>query len=107
MSTAAEILNAFVPITQFNSGDGARIFERLTVNGQLIVVKDNLPAAVILSPAEYARLSELEEDHFLLMQALERLERNEGKPTISMEDLMTRYGITESDIEAAEEPLIG
>ena len=69
MAYAANILNSLVPITQFNRGQASRIFDRLHTESQLVVLKNNQPAAVILSPEEYARLSEIEEDYFLLIEA--------------------------------------
>ena len=51
-----------------------------------MVLKNNQPAAVILSPAEYQRLSEIEEDYLLLREAMERLEA--GTATTPMKDVM-------------------
>ena len=34
-----------------------------------VVLKNNQPSAVILSPEEYIRLTEIEEDYFLLLEA--------------------------------------
>ena len=50
MSIAYNTLNSLVPITQFNKGQASKIFDRLTNEKQLIVLKNNVPAAVILSP---------------------------------------------------------
>ena len=54
----------------------ARIFDRLRTEKQLIVLKNNQPAAVILSPEEFSRLSEIEEDYLLLLEANQRLADN-------------------------------
>jgi antitoxin StbD len=53
------LLNSLVSITQFNKGQSSKIFERLKQEKQLVVLKNNIPTAVILSPAEYERLLEL------------------------------------------------
>lgn len=94
MAHAANVLNSLVPITQFNRGQAARIFDRLHSESQLVVLKNNQPAAIILSPSEYQRLSEIEEDYLLLREAMERLSTN-TVPTTSMDNVMRELGITE------------
>ena len=57
MAYTADILDSLVPITQFNRGQASRIFDRLHTENQLIVLKNNQPAAIILSPSEFQRLN--------------------------------------------------
>lgn len=103
MSIAYETLNSLVPITQFNKGQASRIFDRLNTEKQLIVLKNNVPSAVIISPDEYIRLSEIAEDYYLLLEAQKRLENNNGKKALSFEEVIQNFGISESDIEKAED----
>lgn len=103
MSIAYETLNSLVSITQFNKGQASRIFDRLNTEKQLIVLKNNIPSAVIISPDEYIRLSEIAEDYYLLLEAQERLKNNSDKKALSFDDVMQNYGISESDIENAED----
>ena len=102
MALAASILNSLVPITQFNRGQASRIFDRLHTENQLVVLKNNQPAAVILSPEEYARLSEIEEDYYLLIEATKRLADNNA-PTTPMDEVTKELGITDEEIDAAED----
>lgn len=103
MSIAYETLNSLVSITQFNKGQASRIFDRLNTEKQLIVLKNNIPSAVIISPDEYVRLSEIAEDYYLLLEAQERLKNNRGQKALSFDDVMQNYSISESDIENAED----
>lgn len=103
MSIAYETLNSLVSITQFNKGQASKIFDRLSSEKQLIVLKNNVPSAVIISPDEYIRLSEIAEDYFLLTEAQERLKNNAEKKNLSFEEVMNDYGLTEEDIENAED----
>ena len=105
MAHTANVLNSLVPITQFNRGQAARIFDRLHSESQLVVLKNNQPAAVILSPSEFQRLSEIEEDYLLLREAMERLANN-AAPATPMDSLMRELGITEDEIDAAEDVVI-
>lgn len=69
MAIAAGVLQSLVPISQFNKGQAAKIFERLHSEREIIVLKNNQPSAIILSPEEYARLTEIEKNYFLMLQA--------------------------------------
>lgn len=103
MSQTANILNSLVPITQFNRGQASRIFDRLRTERQLVVLKNNQPAAVILSPEEYTRLTEAEEDYQLLLLARERLAGDNLKNAIPEQDVLSGLGITEEEIAQAED----
>lgn len=103
MSMANDTIHSLISITQFNNGQASKIFDRLNNERQLIVLKNDIPSAVIISPDEYIRLSEIAEDFYLLTEAQSRLKNNEGKKSLSLNDVMQKFGITESDIENAEE----
>lgn len=96
----AEVLDRLVPITSFNKGHASRIFDRARSLGPLFVLKNNVPEAVIISPEDYARMSEAEENYVLLLEAMERLEANVGRPGTPLADVMAEFGITDSDLEA-------
>ena len=105
MAYAVNILNRLVPITQFNRGQASRIFDRLHTESQLVVLKNNQPAAVILSPEEYARLSEIEEDYLLLIEATKRIAENNA-PSTPMAEVMKELGITEDELNDTEDVAI-
>ena len=105
MAYTADILDSLVPITQFNRGQASRIFDRLHTESQLIVLKNNQPAAIILSPSEFQRLSEIEEDYTLLLEATRRL-KEDSSSTSSREELMSELNISEADLAAAGDVVI-
>lgn len=55
------ILNNLVSITMFNQGQASKIFSRLKEEKQIVVLKNNVPTAILLSPEEYDRLLSLAE----------------------------------------------
>ena len=59
MAIASDFLQSLVPISQFNKGQAAKIFDRLRSEKELIVLKNNQPSAIILSPEEYRRLRKI------------------------------------------------
>lgn len=103
MAITADLLQSLVPISQFNKGQAAKIFDRLRSERELIVLKNNQPSAIILSPEEYTRLTEIEEDYFLLLEANKRMEDNGNKKTISFDSIMDNLGINETEILEAED----
>ena len=70
MASAANLLQCLIPISQFNKGQAAKIFDRLHSEKELIVLKNNQPSAIILSPEEYTRLTERQEWELFLMDML-------------------------------------
>ena len=105
MAYTADILDSLVPITQFNRGQASRIFDRLHNENQLIVLKNNQPAAIILSPSEFQRLSEIEEDYTLLLEATRRLKENSSS-TSSREEVISELNISEAELAAAGDVVI-
>lgn len=98
MAISAGLLQSLVPISQFNRGQAAKIFDRLHSEKELIVLKNNQPSAIILSPEEYTRLTEIEEDYFLLLEADKRMKGNGNKETISFNSVMSNLGISEDEL---------
>ena len=103
MAITADILQSLVPISQFNKGQAAKIFDRLHSEKELIVLKNNQPSAIILSPEEYKRLTEIEEDYLLLLEANKRIEDNGNNKTISIDSVMSHLGISEDELLDTEE----
>ncbi|MCL2627934.1 MAG: zeta toxin family protein [Oscillospiraceae bacterium] len=56
LSTA---LDAAVPITRFNRGEANKIFDELHKNGCMVVVKNNKPACVMLTPDRFRYMTEM------------------------------------------------
>lgn len=103
MALATDFYQSLVPISQFNKGQAAKIFDRLHSEKELIVLKNNQPSAVILSLEEYTRLTEIEEDYFLLLEANRRIEENGDKKTVSLDSVMDHLGISKEELLDAED----
>ena len=54
--TEKNLLNNLVSVTMFNQGQASKIFNRLQEEKQIVVLKNNVPTAILLSPDEYDRL---------------------------------------------------
>ena len=53
------IMNAIVPITRFNKGEANRIFDEVESSGTKIVMKNNRPTCILMSPEKYETLMEI------------------------------------------------
>lgn len=51
-----------------------------------------------MSPEEYARLTEIEEDYYLLLEANRRMESCENSKTIPFDSVMRNLGIKEDEL---------
>lgn len=98
MAIASNLLQSLVPISQFNKGQAAKIFDRLRSEHELIVLKNNQPSAIILSPEEYTRLTEIEENYYLLLEANRRIEENGDNKTISIDRVMKDLNISDEEL---------
>ena len=61
------IMKKLVPITRFNKGEANKIFEEVQEYGTRIVMKNNRPACVLMSPEQYESLMEMLSDQILLI----------------------------------------
>ena len=103
MAINAETLHSLVSISQFSKGQATQVFDRLKNEPQLVILKNNVPAAVLLSPNEFSRMAEIEENYRLLLLAQERLANSNLANAIDEADVLKSLGITEADIDAAED----
>lgn len=103
MAISAETLRSLVSISQFSKGQASQVFDRLKNEPQLVVLKNNVPAAILLSPDEFSRMTEIEENYRLLLLAQERLDHGSLANVRSEADVMARLGISEEAIENVED----
>ena len=104
MSTISvnNMLDSIVPISRFNKGEASKIFDEVDKTGVKIVVKNNIPTGVIISPEKYKELMEEIEDYHLYMEAEKRMKNTKNDKVTSQEDLMTELGITQEDLDSVE-----
>ena len=95
-------LDALIPISRFDKGEADEIFDEVRESGWKIVVKNNVPACVMLTPERYKEMMELIEDEYLLALVEER-ERNGSGVTYSFEEVLAKDGLTLADVEAMED----
>lgn len=96
------MMNSMIPITRFNKGEATKIFDEVELTGTKIVVKNNKPACVLLSPSQYENLMEMLSDYMLYNEAENRLASNNSDEDISHEDMMKELGITREELDSVD-----
>ena len=102
MNIIAAIQNT-ISITQFNRGLAGKIFQEVKQSGAKVVMKNNTPECVLISPDEYVRLMDEVNDARLLTLAVKRMENFNPNNTISEKQVMEELGISEEDLSDFDE----
>lgn len=97
MNIIAAIQNT-ISITQFNRGLAGKIFQEVKQSGAKVVMKNNTPECVLISPDEYVRLMDEVNDARLLALAVKRMENFNPNNTISEKQVMEELGVSEEDL---------
>jgi len=97
-----DVMNALVPISRFNRGEANKIFDEVRESGSKIVIKNNVPSCILISPEKYKEMVDLIDDQYLLLVAEER-ERYGSGVTYTFEELLAKDGLTIADIDAMED----
>ena len=97
-----DIMKSIVPITRFNKGEASRIFEEVETSGTKIVMKNNKPACVLMSPDKYEALIELLADYALQEEAQARMADFDPADALSREEVMSSLGITQDDLDEVD-----
>ena len=103
MASVMSAITNTVPITQFNRGLAGKIFEDVKQCGAKVVMKNNAPECVLLSPDEYVSLMDEVNDARLLTLAVKRMEKFNPEETIPEEKVMKDLGITDDDLSDFDE----
>ena len=106
MHNMAYTLDNIIPITMFNRGQAGRIFSEVKKGSPKVVIKNNEPEAVIISPDEYKEIMELLENAELMEMAIQR-ETNDNGARFSQNEVMEELGISQADLDEMEDVEIG
>ena len=104
---AASVMRSIVPITRFNRGEAGKIFDEVESSGMKIVVKNNKPACVLLSPERYEEIMELLSDSVLFREAERRMASEKDDDLLTQDEMMAELGITKEDLEDIEVDIDG
>ena len=103
MADLTSAIKNTVSISLFNRGLAGKVFQEVRKSGAKIVIKNNEPECVLLSPEEYVRLMDEVNDARLLEIAVARMQNYDPETTIPAEEVYKNLGITEEDLAGSDE----
>ena len=92
-----------VPISVFNRGLAGKIFSDVKLSGAKVVIKNNVPECVLLSPQDYLDLMEEVENARLLSLANRRLQNYDPATVSSLDEVIDKFGITDDELAQIDE----
>lgn len=96
------MMKTMIPITRFNKGEANKIFDEVQRAGTKIVMKNNTPACILISPEQYESLMEMLSDYILLSEAEDRMANYNPKDNLSHEAVMNELGITRDELDSVD-----
>lgn len=97
--TLKNFMNSIVPISRFNRGEASKIFDEVNETGVKIVLKNNVPACVLVDPQRYEEMIEMLEDYALFVEAEKRMKNAESKGFIPQDKVLSDLGISLADLD--------
>ena len=77
-------LDNLVSVSELSHGGVSKTLSRVGDNNPIVVMRNNKPAAIVISPDDYRRLTE--EDFALYLEAEERMKKGDGT-RLGMDDV--------------------
>jgi len=96
------VMNSLIPISRFNKGEANKIFEEVRETGFKIVLKNNTPACVLLTPENYEEMLEIIEDYKLLIEAEKRTVNSKIEDYIPTNSVLSELGINQKELDDVE-----
>lgn len=103
MNSIRSAIENTISISLFNRGLAGKIFDEVKRYGAKVVMKNNAPECVLLSPDEYIRLLDEVNDARLLTIAAERMSHFDPSTLISQEQVDQEFGFSPSDYENTDD----
>lgn len=102
MDDLTSALTKTVSITNFNKGMAGKIFQDVKENGAKVVIKNNNPECVLVSPDEYLKMVEAINEYGLLLLAIERNETINPQSLLKQEEVLKQLDITNDDLKTVK-----
>ena len=103
MADISSALRSTIPISLFNRGMAGKVFEDVRRQGAKVVMKNNSPECVLLSPEEYLRLIDEVNDAKLAALAAQRMQGFDPADAIPAEEVYRQNGITKAALDSMDE----
>lgn len=102
MSNLINAIDNTVSFSDFNKGQAGKIFDRVKKTGAKIVMKNNKPECILLSPEEYAEMIDNFNDLELLLDAVQRTSKYDKSDLFTQEEVDKIFGFNSIDLDDDE-----
>ncbi len=102
MSDILGAINNTVPISLFNRGNAGKVFTEVKKSGPKVVMRNNAPECVLMSPDEYVQMVKDLEDACLYALAVERMSHYDPTKSIPLDEFYEKHGINPDEIDDSE-----
>lgn len=106
MTNVEAVLTNTISITTFETGSAVEIFREVKNSGAKVVIHNNEPECVLLSPTEYLCLIEEVQKSRLLAESKESPVVFDLSMTISEEEMLEKLGITQEELDEMDEEIL-
>jgi len=96
--SVSDFVNTIVPISRFNRGGASKIFDEVKKTGIKIVLKNDIPACVLITPEKYDDMVRQLEDYELFFEAEKRMKLAEKTGFVTSDDVMRDLGVHPEDL---------
>ncbi|KAB8289080.1 toxin-antitoxin system subunit antitoxin [Bifidobacterium ramosum] len=72
-------LDNLVSVSELSHGGVSRTLGRVSDDNPVVVMRNNKPAAVVITPDDYKRYTEAEENFALYLEAVDRMKHDDGE----------------------------
>lgn len=103
MASVLSAIRNTVPINFFNRGLAGKVFEEVKKSGAKVVLKNNTPECVLLSPEEYVQLMDRVNDAQLVDVADKRMSNFDSKTLLSENEMNARLEVAENELSGFDE----
>ena len=99
MPDVSSAIRNTISISLFNRGLAGKVFEDVRKSGAKIVIKNNAPECVLLSPEEYLKIMDELNDSRLLAIANARMADYDASNLIPGDKVFENLGLSDADLE--------
>ena len=103
MNSIRSAIENTIPMSLFNRGLAGKIFDEVKRYGAKVVMKNNTPECVLLSPEEYIQLLDEVNEARLLTLATQRMSHFNPDTLISQEQIDKEFNFIPSDYENTDD----
>lgn len=97
-----ELLKNMISITDLNKGKGSKIIDEVKKTGYKVILKNNRPEAVLITPDQFEEMLTLKEelaDMALGIESLKRMANFQPEAAVSQEDMLAEFGISQTELD--------